>query len=160
MLSGVLWLRIWWRGAGEEPAIPDMPLSAFVEGRLGANVADRDETPPEEILTGINGVFGSIRQMAALGVITVWGRQNCALGHAHVPITQIPQKYWEQGAEIDMLDYLKGGQHKLGKLTSNVFGNKSDYTDVWLNKKEIAKAFPRRLPRLKFNFPVTLEKRQ
>lgn len=98
--------------------------------------------------------------MAALGVITVWGRQNCALGHAHVPITQIPQKYWEQGAEIDMLDYLKGGQHKLGKLTSNVFGNKSDYTDVWLNKKEIAKAFPRRLPRLKFNFPVTLEKRQ
>ena len=87
-----------------KPDYPDTPLRQFVERRLQLD-HPTDSDAAEDYVVAVGSLFTQIRDKAVLGQITVWGRENCAVGQKHTPLTPIPAEHWKI-AQIDILDYL------------------------------------------------------
>jgi len=158
LVFGVFAVRDWIQGEETSKAEPNLRLAVLVKNRLPGGPFMGDDVP-EGRFTELSSLFHEIRQSARLGKLTVWGRKDSPIGQERIPLSDVPPDFWEHG-EIDILGYLRGGEHERGTATLDPFKGKTEYTDLRLNSRQVRHAIPRyRWPKITFAMPFKLEKR-
>lgn len=144
-----------WFTARHDNAEPNLPLATFATIRLGAITSWAQL--PQAKLARQDELLAQIREKARQDLIAVWGRKNCTIGADRIPLTRIPQDYWELG-ELELTRFIDGGGRLTGCTRADLFGYQSDYTDLWLNRAQVDRHWRKRRSWPKFRSPIVFEK--
>lgn len=147
----------WWRGEETKPD-HNLRLDTFVTGYLGRSAVFDGETHIEGQIQQVYDLFRELRQAARSAKIVVWGRPSQDFKRIDKPLVELTPSQWDE-LEFDALDYQYGGDHLEGRIIhTNPFKKGTEYTDVYFDRKQMARAFPKRWPKIRLKSPITLEK--
>jgi hypothetical protein len=134
---------------------PDMSLENLIERIVGSTVLEEGDNAARTAIA-----FNDIRDAAAHGRVSVWGRKN-ATNITSDPRLLIGQEYWEFFG-FNYLRYVanKAGEtERVGLSRSQMAGREliqnDIYSDIWFNRNEVDQVWPPRRKKRKFYNPFS-----